>query len=98
MQFATAEMPGVDCVVPDFDYLRARKHALLGILLTHGHEDHIGALPYALEAAPATVFGSPLTLGFARRHLRERGMSAELRTLQPGRPVELGPFNVHPIR
>ncbi|HET7293949.1 MAG TPA: ribonuclease J [Vicinamibacteria bacterium] len=98
MLFATAEMPGVDSVVPDFEYLRERKESLHGILLTHGHEDHIGALAFALQAAPAPVYGSPLTLGFARRRLRERGMSAELRTLVPGRPVEIGPFNVHPIR
>jgi ribonuclease J len=98
MSFATAEMPGVDSVVPDFEYLRERRSSLRGIVLTHGHEDHIGALSFALEAAPAPVYGSPLTLGFARRRLRERGMSADLLPLTPGRPVEVGPFNVHPIR
>ncbi len=98
MLFATAEMPGVDSVVPDFEYLRERRDSLRGILLTHGHEDHIGALGFALDAAPAPVYGSPLTLGFAGRRLRERGMSADLQTLTPGRPVEIGPFNVHPIR
>jgi ribonuclease J len=69
-----------------------------GILLTHGHEDHIGALSYALQAAPAPVYGSRLTLGFARRRLAERGIKADLRTLRPGEPVEIGPFRVHPIR
>ncbi len=98
MQFGTAEMPGVDSIVPDFEYLRERQDGLRGILLTHGHEDHIGALAYALAAAPAPVYGSVLTLGLARRRLRERGVSADLRPLNPGRPVELGPFNVHPIR
>ncbi|HET9316398.1 MAG TPA: ribonuclease J, partial [Vicinamibacteria bacterium] len=71
---------------------------LHGILLTHGHEDHIGALSFALGAAPAPVYGSRLTLGFARRRLRDRGLSADLRTLTPGQPVELGPFRIHPIR
>ncbi len=98
MLFATAEMPGVDSVVPDFEYLRERKDALRGILLTHGHEDHIGALGFALQAAPAPVYGSALTLGFVRRRLRERNATADLRLLVPGRPVEIGPFNVHPIR
>jgi ribonuclease J len=98
MMFPGAELPGVDSVVPDFQYLAERRDALRGILLSHGHEDHIGALPFALEAAPAPVYGSRLTLGFARRRLRERGAAAELRTLSPGRPVAIGPFRVHPIR
>ncbi len=96
--FAGAEMPGVDKVVPDFAYLAEEPESLHGILLTHGHEDHIGALPFALQAAPAPVYGSPLTLGFARQRLRERGVSADLRTLRPGQPQEIGPFRVHPIR
>ena len=91
-------MPGVDFIVPDFEYLAARRDRVRGILLTHGHEDHIGALSYALTAAPAPVYGSPLTLGFARRRLAERGAHADLRTMRPGETVELGPFRVHPIR
>jgi len=98
MMFPSAEMPGVDSIVPDFQYLADRPHALEGILLTHGHEDHIGALTFALQAAPAPVYGTRLTLGFARRRLRERGVGADLRTLTPGVPVEIGPFRVHPIR
>ena len=96
--FPPAEMPGVDSIVPDFEYLVERAGRLRGILLTHGHEDHIGALSYALQAAPAPVYGSRLTLGFARKRLQERGVHADLRTLVPGQPVEMGPFRVHPIR
>ena len=98
MLFPTAEMPGVDSIVPDFEYLAERRGRVRGILLTHGHEDHIGALSYALQAAPAPVYGSRLTLGFTRRRLVERGIKADLRTLRPGEPVEIGPFRVHPIR
>ena len=98
MLFPTAEMPGVDFIVPDFEYLSERRDRVRGILLTHGHEDHIGALSYALAAAPSPVYGSRLTLGFARRRLQERGVRAELRTLRPGEAVEIGPFRVHPIR
>jgi ribonuclease J len=98
MLFPSAEMPGVDSIVPDFDYLAERASRLTGILLTHGHEDHIGALSYALDAAPAPVYGSRLTLGFARKRLQERGVTAELRTLVPGQAVQIGPFRVHPIR
>ena len=98
MLFPPAEMPGVDSIVPDFDYLAERKDHVHGILLTHGHEDHIGALSHALQAAPAPVFGSRLTLGFARKRLQERGVGADLRVLSPGQPAEVGPFRVHPIR
>jgi ribonuclease J len=96
--FPSAEMPGVDSIVPDFQFLAERKEGLLGILLTHGHEDHIGALAFALEQANAPVFGSRLTLGFVRKRLADRGVSADLRMLVPNVPVELGPFRIHPIR
>jgi ribonuclease J len=96
--FATAELPGVDSIVPDFRYLAERPRDLRGIVLTHGHEDHIGALSFALHAAPAPVYGSRLTLGFARRRLQERGVEADLRLLVPGEPVTLGPFRLHAIR
>lgn len=96
--FPSAEMPGIDAIVPDFARLKDRPESLRGIVLTHGHEDHIGALAFALKAATAPVYGSRLTLGFARRRLQERGMSADFRALVPGSPVELGPFRLHPIR
>jgi ribonuclease J len=98
MLFPPADLPGVDFIVPDFDYLAARRDRLRAILLTHGHEDHIGALSYALGSAPAPVYGSPLTLGFARRRLEDRGVGAELRSLRPGETAEIGPFRVHAIR
>jgi len=95
--FPTAEMPGVDSIVPDFRYLAERREKLRAIVLTHGHEDHIGSLSFALQAAPAPVYGSRLTLGFVRRRLRDRGVTADLRQMTPGRPVEVGPFRLHPI-
>ena len=98
MLFPSADMPGIDSIVPDFQYLAERRASVRGILLTHGHEDHIGALSFALQAAPAPVFASRLTLGFVRRRLRDRGVTADLRTLVPGQAVEIGPFRVHPIR
>ncbi len=98
MLFPPADMPGVDFIVPDFEYVSQRRAQIRGILLTHGHEDHIGGLAHALAAAPAPVYGSPLTLGFVRKRLAERNAPADLRTLRPGEPVEVGPFRVHPIR
>jgi ribonuclease J len=96
--FPSAEMPGVDSIVPDFQYLAERRDRLRAIVLTHGHEDHIGGLSFALQAARAPVYGSRLTLGFVRRRLEERATSADLRLLTPGQPVEAGPFRIHPIR
>jgi ribonuclease J len=98
VMFASADLPGVDSIVPDFQYLADRRDRLEGIVLTHGHEDHIGALSVALDAAAAPVFGSRLTLGFAERRLRERGVDADLRTLTPGQPLQVGPFRLNPIR
>jgi ribonuclease J len=96
VMFASPELPGVDTIVPDFAYLES-PGTLHGVLLTHGHEDHIGALSFALRAAPAPVYGTRLTLGFVRRRLQERGMAADLRTLVAGQAVAVGPFRVHPI-
>jgi ribonuclease J len=98
VMFPGHDTPGVDTIVPDFAYLAQRRDHLRGIVLTHGHEDHIGAVSFALAAAPAPVFGSRLTLGFLTRRLTERGVTADLRLLTPGQPVEVGPFRIHPIR
>jgi ribonuclease J len=96
--FPPAEDVGVDTIVPDYRYLAERKGSLRAIVLTHGHEDHVGALPAALAAAPAPVHGTPFTLGLARRRLRERGLRPELRPLHPGESFEAGCFRVHAIR
>jgi ribonuclease J len=93
-----AELPGVDMVVPDFRYLAERADCVEGIVLTHGHEDHIGALPHALAAAPAPVYGGKLTLCLAQRRLRERSIAADLRPIAAGQVIERGPFRIHPIR
>ncbi|MDH4354032.1 MAG: ribonuclease J, partial [Actinomycetota bacterium] len=96
--FPEDHQPGVDLILPDFDHIRDRLSDVVGVVLTHGHEDHIGALSHALQAAPAPVYGSRLTLGFARKRLQERGVSADLRPLTAGRAEPIGPFRVHPIR
>src|ERR1700747_1519172 len=67
LMFPEAEMPGVDLVLPDFTWLRATAERVPGIVLTHGHEDHVGGLPYLLRDVPAPLYGSALSLGFARR-------------------------------
>ncbi|MGH9375749.1 MAG: ribonuclease J [Terriglobia bacterium] len=94
--FPDAELPGVDVVIPDITYLRENQSRLLAILLTHGHEDHIGALPYVLDEIDAPVYGTPFTLALARARLEEHGLTeeVELREMQPHAPFELGPFRI----
>src|SRR5438093_13771000 len=88
------EMLGVDLVLPDVTYLAERKDKVLGFLLTHGHEDHVGALPYILPKVAAPVYGSRLTLGFIKNKLHEHKVieQADLREVKAGDVVELSPF------
>ena len=79
MMFPEAELLGVDIVVPDLTYLRENRDRLRAILLTHGHEDHIGALPLLLRDVPAPVHGPPLALALLRPRLEEAGLAADLR-------------------
>src|SRR5208337_3762211 len=87
-------------LVPQLAYLERNRMDLLGVVLTHAHEDHIGALPHLLRRFRVPVFGSEVTLAFARRRLHEASLidGAELRAIAPRRPFELGPFVVEPIR
>jgi ribonuclease J len=89
--------PGVDYLVPDFAALRGA--GVIAYLLTHGHEDHIGALGFALETAPAPVFGTPFCLELARHRLEERGLlrRADLRPIDGERAMELGDFRVQAV-
>ena len=78
VMFPDAEMPGIDVAIPDVTYLRGLGERFRAIFLTHGHEDHIGALPHVLAERAVPVYGTPLTLGFVRERLREHGLSASL--------------------
>ena len=94
------EMPGIDHVIPDFTYALAKRDGFRAVFLTHGHEDHIGALPYLLRAARVPVYGTPLTLALVAERLREHGLldGADLRSMRPRDSIEIGPFRVEPIR
>ncbi len=89
-----SDMPGVDLIFPDIHYLVERKNKVRGILLTHGHEDHIGALAYVLQQIDAPVFGTQLTLSIASGRLKEYGVltKADLNPITPGDQVSLGVF------
>jgi ribonuclease J len=98
--FPEDEMLGIDLVIPDVSYLVKNKSKIKGIVLTHGHEDHIGALPYVLKDINVPVYGTRLTLALLQYKLEEHGMlsDVELRTIQPGDKIELGVFKVEFIR
>ncbi len=98
--FPDDEMPGVDYVIPDFSYLAERRSALRAVVLTHGHEDHIGALSYLLRDFDVPVYGTPLTLALARGRLAEHDVlaRADLRPYQPGDEIHAGCFTILPIR
>jgi ribonuclease J len=96
LMFPEQEMLGIDLVIPDIHWLQDRVGMIRGIVLTHGHEDHIGALPYVLPRLPVPVYGTGLTLGFLRNKLREHGLieTTELHTVRPGDTRTLGCFEV----
>jgi len=98
--FPDDEMLGVDFAIPDFSYLKERRDAFRAVVLTHGHEDHIGALSYLLRDFPVPVYGTPLTLAIARHRLAENGLldQADLRRYSPGDRIAIGGFTVEPIR
>src|SRR5438876_9818439 len=88
VMFPDAELLGVDIVIPDITYLRENQHRLRAILLTHGHEDHIGALAYVLDEVDAPVYGTAVTLALARAKLVEHGLEqvVERREMHPWPP------------
>jgi len=90
---------GLGVLVPDLAYLEQSHLEVLGVVLTHAHEDHVGALPHLLRRFNVPVYGTAVTLAFARRRLDEDGLiGARMNTIEPRRRFELGPFGVEPIR
>jgi len=88
--FPSETAPGVDIIVPDFSHIRQNASQLQGIVLTHGHEDHTGALPYLLSEVNVPVYGTRFTLAMARQRLDELGVVADLREIEPRTPFSVG--------
>ena len=87
--------PGVDLILPDFDYLRDKWDKLAGVVITHGHEDHMGAIPYLLREVPsATIYGSRLALAFIEAKLSEHRIKADTRAVKEGDTIYIGDFEV----
>lgn len=98
VMFPDAAMLGIDLVLPDFEYLRTLGDRFLGFVITHGHEDHIGGLPYALRVAPAPIFATPMAAGLITSRLAEHDLGeVDLRRFKPRQTFQLGPFSIDPI-
>ncbi len=100
LMFPEAYMLGVDYVIPDMDYLRQNRSRLSGVVLTHAHEDHIGALPFLLREINVPIFGTPFTLGIVRHKLEEHDLlaSTAMHEVLPREHLKIGPFDVEFIR
>lgn len=96
LMFPENDMIGVDYIIPDFEYLYDKSHQVAGIIITHGHEDHIGALHHVVPRIPAPIFGTQLTLGLVEVKLARNGLAskADLRRVSAGESVQIGPFKV----
>ena len=97
MMFPDNDMIGIDYIIPDFEYVKQHADKVRGIVITHGHEDHTGAISHLLEAVHAPVYGTPLTIGLIKAKLGRRGFvqDANLKTIQAGDVLQIGPFKVH---
>ncbi|HUV76728.1 MAG TPA: ribonuclease J [Desulfobacterales bacterium] len=100
LMFPEDYMLGIDYVIPDMNYIKQKKPDILGVVLTHAHEDHIGALPYLLREMNVPIYGTPFTLGVVRKKLEEHGLLSPvlLHEISPREKLELGPFELEFIR
>ncbi|PKL52131.1 MAG: ribonuclease J [Nitrospira bacterium HGW-Nitrospira-1] len=99
LMFPKEDMLGIDFVIPDFSYVLDNREKLRGVFLTHGHEDHTGALPFLLKSVNVPVYGTPLTIGLVKEKLKEHKLDhIELVSKMPREIVELGVFSVEFIR
>ena len=96
LMFPEDYMLGIDYVIPDMEFIKANQKKISGIVLTHAHEDHIGALPYLLKVVQAPVFATPFTLGIVRHKLKEHDLpiTYSLHEILPGEMLKIGPFEV----
>jgi ribonuclease J len=96
IMFPDHDMPGIDYIIPDFEYIKKNKDLVRGIIITHGHMDHVGAISYVLEEVNVPVYATPLTKGFIEVNLSEKGMldKTSIQTVHAGEMVNIGPFEV----
>ncbi len=100
LKFPDEGMPGVDIVLPDFDYVRKNKNKIKALIVTHGHEDHIGGIAYLLKEANIPVYATKFTMGLIEKKLIEHNLlsKAELNVIKPGERFKIGDFEIEPIK
>ncbi|WP_455649395.1 ribonuclease J [Enterocloster citroniae] len=99
MAFPTDDMPGIDRIIPDITYLKNNRSKIKGFVITHGHEDHIGAIPYIIQDIPTTIYGTRLTVELIKDKLAREGMpAAKTKTVEFGKTITLGCFKVEFIK
>lgn len=98
LSFPDDEMYGIDIVIPDFTYLKRNADKIKGIIITHGHEDHIGAIPYFLKTFNVPIYGTRLPLGLIENKLKEHNIKGNLNVIKAGDTVKLGCFKIETIR
>lgn len=98
LMFPDEEMLGIDLVIPDFSYLLEHREKLRGLILTHGHEDHTGSLPFLLKELPIPIYGTPLSLGLAAEKIREHDLEPDLRPVVPRERFTLGTLQAECMR
>jgi ribonuclease J len=96
LMFPESDMPGIDYIIPDFQYLRGKKDKIRGIVFTHGHEDHIGSIHHLMAEMQPTIYATPLTMGFIENKLAKKGLHQKItkRVVKAGEHFEVGPFKV----
>ena len=99
MTFGDTDYPGIDLILPDLEFIEKRRKDLVGLVLTHGHEDHIGAIPYLAADLGVPLYATPFTAGLIAHKLEEEGLTGQVkvRLIHPGDVLDLGPFRVTPV-
>ncbi|MDR1796259.1 MAG: ribonuclease J [Clostridiales Family XIII bacterium] len=98
MSFPDGAMLGIDIVIPDYDFLEQNAEQVKAVVVTHGHEDHIGGVPFLLQRVKTPVYGTRLTLGLINHKLEEHGIKGDLRRIDAGKKLKIGPFKIDTIR